>query len=59
MLHNIINEQGHCLDVRDGISAKMNICHMFSYTSLLSGASLLEIILTADYQAHVPLLQML
>ena len=38
MLHNIINEQGHCIDVRGGILGKMNICHMFSYKSLVSGA---------------------
>ena len=30
MLHDIINEQGHRLDVRDDISGKMNIFLMFS-----------------------------
>ena len=30
MLHDIINEQGHWLDVRDDISGKMNIFRMFS-----------------------------
>ena len=25
MLHDIINEQGHCLDVRDDISGKIEI----------------------------------
>ena len=29
MLHDIINEQGHWLDVRDDISGKMNIFRMF------------------------------
>ena len=30
MLHDIINKQGHWLDVRDDISGKMNIFRMFS-----------------------------
>ena len=30
MLHAIINEQGHWLDVRNDISGKMNIFRMFS-----------------------------
>ena len=30
MLYAIINEQGHCLDVRNDISGKMNIFRMFS-----------------------------
>ena len=51
----MINEQGHCLDVRDHISEK--ILYMFSNKSLVYGA--LEIIFIADYQALVPLLQML
>ena len=39
MLHGIINEQGHLLDVRDDISVnKMNIFCLFSYTFLASGA---------------------
>ena len=36
MLHNIINEQGHCRDVRNDISEKMIIFRMFSYKSLAS-----------------------
>ena len=38
MLHGIINEHGHYLDVRDDISVKMNIFCMFSYKFLASGA---------------------
>ena len=38
MLHGIINGQEHQLDVRDDISGKMNIFHMFSYKYLASGA---------------------
>ena len=30
MLHDIINEQGHLLDVRDDILGKMKIFRMFS-----------------------------
>ena len=30
MLHDIINEQGHWLDVRDGISGKTNIFRFYS-----------------------------
>ena len=29
MLHAIINEQGHCLDVRDDISGKKEYIRMF------------------------------
>ena len=28
---HLLNQHGHCLDVRDAISGKMNIFHMFSY----------------------------
>ena len=38
MLHGIIDEQGHYLDVRDDISVQMNIFCMFSYKNLASGA---------------------
>ena len=40
MLHDIINEQGHWLDVRNDVSGKkMNIFRMFSLLkSLASGA---------------------
>ena len=38
MLHGIINEQEYCRNVRDGISEKTNIFHMFSYNSIASGA---------------------
>ena len=44
MLHGIINEQVHWLDVRDDISEKMDIFRMFSYKSLASGAFVLGII---------------
>ena len=37
MLHCILNEQGHCLDVRDDISEKMIIFCIFSCKSLASG----------------------
>ena len=30
MLHDIINEQGHSLNVRNDISGKINIIRMFS-----------------------------
>ena len=30
MLHDIINEQGHGLDVRNKFSGKMNMIRMFS-----------------------------
>ena len=43
MLHGIINEQGHWLDVRDAISEKKNIFRMFCYKSLASGALILGI----------------
>ena len=33
MLYGIINEQGNCLDIRDDISEKNTIFHMFSYKS--------------------------
>ena len=42
MLHNIINELGHRLDVRDKISEKY-FFHVFSYHSLVSGALILGI----------------
>ena len=29
MLHGMIKVQGHCLNVRDDISEKMNILHIF------------------------------
>ena len=58
MLHDTINEQGHCFDVRDDFSEKMNIFYVFPSKSLVSGALILEIILIAYYQAHAPLLQM-
>ena len=48
MLHGIINEQGNYLDVRDGISEKNTIFHMFSYKSLASGALILGVIVIAD-----------
>ena len=38
MLHEIINEQGNCLDLRGDISEKMIIFLTFSYKSLASGA---------------------
>ena len=31
MLHGIMNEQGNVLEVRDDISEKNTIFHMFSY----------------------------
>ena len=31
MLHGMINKQGHFLDVRDDISEKNTVFHMFSY----------------------------
>ena len=43
MLHNIIYEQGNCLDVRDDISDKKLLFRMFSYQSLASGA-LIEVL---------------
>ena len=36
MLHGIINEKEHCLDVRDDTSGKMNIFKMFFFKSLKS-----------------------
>ena len=48
MLHGIINEQGNCLDVRDGISEINTIFHMFSCKSLASGALILGVIGIAD-----------
>ena len=59
MLHGMIDEQGHCFDVRNDISEKLNIFYMFSCKSLVSVAFILEIIFIADYQAHAPLLKML
>ena len=47
MLHGIINEQGNCLDVRDDISEKKNIFHMFPIIFSLS-AIILGIIDIAD-----------
>ena len=44
----IINEQRNCLDVRDDISEKNTIFHMFPYKSLASGDFILEIIVIAD-----------
>ena len=49
MLHDIINEQGNCLDVRDDISEKilfLTFSHVF-YNSLASGALILGIIVIA------------
>ena len=37
MLHDIINKQGNCLDIRVDISEINCHFHMFSYTSLGSG----------------------
>ena len=48
MLHVIINELGNCLELRDDISGKMNICLTFSFKSLASGALILRIIVIAD-----------
>ena len=31
MLHGILNEQGHCLDVRGDISGKYDFLHVFLY----------------------------
>ena len=46
--HGIINEQGNWLDVRDDISEKNTIFHIFSYKILTSGAFIVEIIVIAD-----------
>ena len=35
MLHGIINEKGNCLGVKDDISERMIIFHMFSDKSLV------------------------
>ena len=44
MLHGILNEQGHCLDVRDDISGKYEYYfRMFSFMSLATGALILGI----------------
>ena len=48
MLHGIINEQEYCLDVRDGISEKMNIFHMLTYKSKASSAIIIRIIVIAN-----------
>ena len=48
MLHGTINEKGNCLGVREAISEKTNIFHMFSYKSLASDALILEIVVIAD-----------
>ena len=48
MFHGIINEQGNCLEVRDDISEKNPIFHMFSYNSLAFGALILGITVIAD-----------
>ena len=42
MLHGIINEQRHCLDVRDDISEKKCLFYMFSSYYLVPGALILE-----------------
>ena len=52
MLHGIINEKGHCIDVRDDTSGKMNIFQMFSFNLLevlVFGAYILEMIFIADF----------
>ena len=54
MLHGIINEQGHLLDVRDDISEKMNIFRMFPYWSLNLRNKFI-----GGHQADGPLLKML
>ena len=59
MSHDIMNEQEYGLDVRDDISGKMDIFHMFYDKSLVLGAKIVEIIFITDYQAQVHLLQML
>ena len=53
MLHGIINEQGNCLNVRDYISEKKNIFHMFSNKYVVSGALILDIIVRADNNMDV------
>ena len=45
---NIINEKGSCLEVRDDISEKNTIFHMFSYNSPASVALILGIAVFAD-----------
>ena len=49
MLHDIINEQGYCLDTRDDISRKKKriFFHIYPYKFLVFGA---KIIFIADYQ---------
>ena len=46
MLPGIMNEKGNCLDVRDDISEKNAIRHM--YESLASGAFILGIVVIVD-----------
>ena len=48
MLHVIINERGNCLDLRDDISGKVNICLTFSFKFIASCALILRIIVIAD-----------
>ena len=50
MLHGIMNEQGNCLGskIRDDISEKNAIFHIFSYLTLASGALFPVIIVIAD-----------
>ena len=47
MLHDIIKEQGNCLDVRAGISEKILFSHV-SYISQASGALIIRVIVTVD-----------
>ena len=47
------------LEVRDDISEKNTIFHVFSYKSIASGALVLVIIVIADYKPHGLVLQML
>ena len=56
MLHGIIIEQGHWLDVQEEFSVKMHIIHIFSTKYLASVALTYGIILIAEYQAHGPLI---
>ena len=43
MLYGMINEQGHLLYIRDAISEKNDILHMFFRKSLDSGVEILGI----------------
>ena len=49
MLHGMINEQGHCLDVRDDISEKNEYFYMFSSKLLVTGAFIIEITLHSPW----------